>query len=230
MKKSLEITKRYYGKNYKKIHYTGLLGRFTNFYHSAIEKGHDNNQNFEFVLEIGAGDGEHLRFVSHSFQKYYLLDPYPGETLKDLVKSRKNLKLISAFADDIPLRDSSIDRLICTCVLLHVSDIEQTLIELRRVVKHEGILDLYLPMDPGILYRAIRHITSHQKIAKQMQQDMLTTKYLWANEHKNGFLTVKAMLDYTFQHDKVKYVRYPFRFLSWNFGLFAIVKIKIDKE
>ena len=222
------ISGEYYKTYYKAIHYKGSLGKFTHFYHRALEKGRVIP--YLTVLEVGSGDGEHLKFVTHEFERYFLLEPYPGKNHSNFVKSNQKLKSLKAFAENIPLKNSSVDRIISTCVLSHVSDVNKVLLELRRVAKPGAILDLYLPMDPGMLYRYIRHLTSHRKTARNMGNSMLSVKYLWANEHKNHFLGIKSSIRYIFQNDQIKFSRYPFPWFSWNFNLFSVVKIIISDE
>ena len=139
-------------------------------------------------------------------------------------------QVLKASAEKIPLPDSQVDRVIASCVLLHVNDVRKTLEEIRRVAAHEALISLYLPMDPGFVYRAIRHFASHRKTAKKMQKSMKTVKFLWANEHKNHFLAVKSNIDYIFSSDFVKYKRFPLPFMSWNFNIYTVVTIKVRKK
>ena len=62
------LSQKYYLGCYKSIHYKGLLGAFTRKYHYKLEKG--RTKEFSSTLEIGAGSGEHLRYVNHKFEKY----------------------------------------------------------------------------------------------------------------------------------------------------------------
>ena len=64
----------YYEKYYEKVHYRGLQGKFTRNYHTRLEKDFDGNAYFARVLEIGAGQGEHLNFVKHKYDLYVLTD------------------------------------------------------------------------------------------------------------------------------------------------------------
>ena len=164
------LSQKYYLGCYKSIHYKGLLGAFTRKYHYKLEKG--RTKEFSSTLEIGAGSGEHLSYVKHKFEKYYLLDPYPGDDLLSLASRDHKLEILTAFAEEIPLQNSSVDRIICTCVLLHVDSVNKSLSEFRRVAKPGAVLDLYLPMDPGMFYRYVRHFTSHMKTSKKMGTSM----------------------------------------------------------
>jgi phosphatidylethanolamine/phosphatidyl-N-methylethanolamine N-methyltransferase len=222
----------YYKKDYTNIHYQGLLGGFTGLYHRLIELTSDNRLGGE-ILEIGAGEGEHLKYVNPNFSKYILSD----------ISVRKNLDLdrkiasyaalgievlqIEADAANLPFGDATFDRIISTCVLLHMNDPQAALREMRRVAKPGGLVSIYLPCDPGAVYRWVRHFGSHLKQARKSKSTLSTVKYLWALEHRNHFLSISLMIKECFGRDNVKTFRYPIQWLSWNFNFFVILQIRI---
>ena len=225
-----DLLRLYYQNTYETIHYSGILGMFTGRYHLALEDGIPEDSVNAQILEIGAGSGEHIPYVLNKPRRYYLLDPYPGEKIMKLAEVDSTFQVLKASAENIPLADSQVDRVIASCVLLHVDDVRQTLEEIRRVSANGALIRIYLPMDPGLIYRAIRHLVSHRKTAKKMRKPMKAVKFIWANEHRNHFLAVKSNIDYIFSEDDVKYKRYPLPFMSWNFNIYAIVTIKVSKK
>lgn len=49
-----------------------------------------------------------------------------------------NLRMLPAVAENLPLPDSSVDAVVSTCTLCTVADVQQTLSEVKRVLKAEG--------------------------------------------------------------------------------------------
>ena len=224
---------KYYRDYYKDIHYRGALGAYTNLYHKLLEKHCSPKNHFSNVIEIGGGTGEHLRFVKHSFDSYTLLDLNENIDLVETLKANRGFNKVNFLRGDarkIPREGDSFDRAIATCVLLHIPNAEEALLELRRITKNGGLIDLYMPCDPGMLYRWIRHWTSHLKQKKSMNLSWGEVKHLWALEHRNHYLGVLSMCREIFKNDKIIIQRFPFPYFSWNFNLFSIIRITVIKN
>ncbi len=222
----------YYGGQYSKNHYTGLLGVFTNNYHSLLEKSHKQNVKFESVLEIGGGTGEHLRYVRHEFDKYTIVDVSEIAEENLVIPthiSSKKVEFVLGDASTLPLENNLFDRVIVTCVLHHIPNLESAALEIKRVAKNGAILDFYVPCDPGMVYRWARHWTSHLKQRKLMGLSWSEVKYLWATEHRNHYLGIMFTLREVFAEDKILIQRFPVPFFSWNFNLFSMVRIQVAK-
>ena len=48
---------------------SNLLSRMVRLSHKTLEK-YTKNQEYKIVLELGAGTGQHFRYVQHKFDKY----------------------------------------------------------------------------------------------------------------------------------------------------------------
>lgn len=224
-----ELNSQYYERYYSNLHYKGLLGIFTNGYHKKIENKLDSRSTFTSVLEIGGGGGEHLRYVEHNFSSYILLDIVENkDRLKHLASDprSKKIKFILADASEMPFSDATFDRVIATCVLHHIPNLETALKEIRRVSKKDATIDLYVPCDPGMLYRWIRHWTSHFKQKRSMGVNWRKVKFLWATEHRNHYLSIQAMCKEIFAENYMAIQRYPLKYASWNFNLFTVIRIR----
>ncbi|KAL3823954.1 hypothetical protein ACJIZ3_019983 [Penstemon smallii] len=98
------------------------------------------------ILEIGIGTGPNF--------KYYA--DYPGANVLGVDPNRKmekyalaaaeaaglqpsNFKFVQAVAEALPLNDASVDAVVGTLVLCSVKDVDQTLQEVKRVLKPGGI-------------------------------------------------------------------------------------------
>lgn len=199
-----------------------MLGLFTNFYHIILEQKQDKF--YENILEIGAGNGEHLKYVKSNYTSYILLDlKFKSDVKKNLRKVHPNIKFVESSVEEMPFANAVFDRIIITCVLHHVINVDRTVCEIVRVLKPGGQVNIYLPCDPGMLYRWIRHFGSHIKHAKISRNNLKTIKFLWANEHRNNFLSILSILKY-YMPTNLSIKSFPFPFLSWNFNLFKIIK------
>ncbi|TDX31659.1 methyltransferase family protein [Modicisalibacter xianhensis] len=94
------------------------------------------------VLELGFGSGLNLPFYDVTkVQQLYALEPEEG--MLELARARIDpvplpVEVLQAGAEQIPLPDQSVDTILCTWTLCTIPDIEQALVEARRVLKPGG--------------------------------------------------------------------------------------------
>ncbi len=222
----------YYQKYYSRAHYRGVLGVFTNAYHKSLEKGAIKADK---ILEVGAGEGEHLNFVKHEYLEYFMTDiEIRGKKLPKIrVQEAKHLGTIhqeEVDAENLPYLNGEFHRLISTCLLHHLSNPNKALEEWRRVVSNGGQISIYLPHDPGLVYRWIRHWFSHYKIKQINKSTMKEVKCLWSLEHRNHYLSLYYMISKVFENDTVVKRNYPIPWLSWNLDLYSVFQITISKS
>ena len=53
--------------------YSGLMGFFMNHCHKQLEK-FDFPKNISKVLEIGAGNAPHYKFINHNYDEYHIAE------------------------------------------------------------------------------------------------------------------------------------------------------------
>lgn len=166
--------------------------------HRLTEKRFQDHEHFTKVLEIGAGTGEHLGFVRHTFDQYFLsdLDAKTLEVAKGKLHDKFGNKLTfeSQSGEELNYADNSFDRLIATHVLEHIYRPHLALKEWARVVKHGGILSILIPTDPGLAWRLGRHLGPRKNaIAQGIAYD-----YVMAREHVNSCSNLIALLRHYF--------------------------------
>jgi SAM-dependent methyltransferase len=83
------------------------------------------------VLEIGAGTGLNARHYPHGVDVVYT-EPDPAMALR--------VPVVAAAAEELPFDDGSFDTVVSTLVLCSVSDLEQAIAEIRRVLASDGRL------------------------------------------------------------------------------------------
>ena len=194
--------------------------------HRSMEQNHRENVHFESVLEIGANRGEHLGYVRHSFDSYFLTDiqAYDRSVLPS-TEIRSGLVFQKEDATHLTFKDQIFNRVLCSCVLHHVSDAESALTELRRVLKNGGSADIFLSSDPGFLFRLGRYIGPVRE-AKKLGLDGVK-RLVDARDHRNHVAGLTRLIRHVFRDDMISEKSYPVRYMSWNLSfwkMFHIVK------
>ena len=102
------------------------------------------HQAYGNILEIGIGTGNNIPFYDKSkVSKIIGLDPSESLSKIAKIKSKEyNLKIehLKNYAEDIDLKDESIDSVLITYTLCSIENEEKSLSEIKRVLKPDGIL------------------------------------------------------------------------------------------
>lgn len=97
------------------------------------------------VVEIGAGTGANLDAYGAGVRDLTLLEPSApmADRLRDRVAAdARDIEIVSAPAEALPLPDASVDAVVSTLVLCTVGDLDRTLAEVERVLRPGGRLAL----------------------------------------------------------------------------------------
>lgn len=196
--------------------------------HKLVEKPFDDQAHFGRVLEVGAGTGEHLPFVRHSFDEYTLtdLDPKTLEVAKTKLAGINNQKVIfeAQTGSKLAYPDNTFDRVVATHVLEHIYQPHLALKEWRRVLKHGGVISILIPTDPGIAWRLGRHLGPRKNaIAQGIKYD-----YAMAREHVNPCNNLIAILRHYFPGSNEGW--WPFPIPSIDLNLFFSFNATVDKR
>jgi ubiquinone/menaquinone biosynthesis C-methylase UbiE len=196
--------------------------------HRLVERGFQERCHFSKVLEIGAGTGEHIDFVRHTFDQYVLSD-IDAKTL--IVAERKlnhrfanRLMYETQSAVDLSYADNSFDRLIATHILEHIYQPHLALKEWRRVLKHGGVLSILIPTDPGLAWRLGRHLGPRKNAIVQG----IAYDYVMAREHVNSCNNLIAILRHYFPEAKEAW--WPLSVSSIDLNLFFAFHAIVSKE
>jgi ubiquinone/menaquinone biosynthesis C-methylase UbiE len=225
-------SREWYNEYYSKICYSAQAGSIANkLIHRAIELPFHTNLGAR-ILEVGANQGEHLPFVADDFD-FYLLTDINSKPFENNAKNESSLtqlieeKRIGFQVSDVeklPHDDCSFDRVIATCLLLHVMKPLDALQEMRRVTKVGGHYSILLPHDPGAFYRMARKMTSLRKAKKHAVLDQ--AKLVHALEHRNHFLSIKTLIEHVSNIDKIVENRFPFFLPGYDMNLFSVFHVK----
>jgi len=118
------------------------------------------------ALDLGCGTGFLSNLLAQNFPKVTAIDP----DKRSVEKARNfykmpNLEFRQGEAETIPLADNSIDFLLCSEVLEHVNDLEETLHEIKRVCKPNSKFFITVPSIDGLFgnfFLEIGHSDSNQ--------------------------------------------------------------------
>ncbi|XP_002522459.2 putative methyltransferase-like protein 7A [Ricinus communis] len=120
------------------------------------------------VLEIGIGTGPNLKYYGNDDDvEVFGVDPN-GKMVKYAQKAAEaaglppaNFKFIQAVGEAIPLSDASVDAVVGTLVLCSVTNVDQTLQEVKRVLR------------PGGLYLFVEHVAAKEGTFLRFVQNLL---------------------------------------------------------
>lgn len=206
---------------------SGASSWATRIIHKATEKEFKSNNNHN-ILEIGGGEGFHVPYVFPDFRKYTIVDTLsrPLDTFAQKLCVQNKLLQITGEASNLQLPNDEYDRVILMCVLHHVQSIQESLKEARRVCKPGGIVLIYLPCDPGFIYRCLRLIFTF----RPSQKLGINYKIINAFEHRNHVSSIITIVKHIFFADTVVSKWRPIPIKTWNFNLFVVLKITKNNQ
>jgi ubiquinone/menaquinone biosynthesis C-methylase UbiE len=188
--------------------------------HQQIEGNYAKNFS-EKVLEIGGGGGEHLDFIQHGFNEYFLTDikmPVINGTWKDDV--RINCRVENA--ERLTFKDESFDRVISTCLLHHVEQPKKVFEEILRVLKPKGVATIFMPCDPGLAVRILRALTTARSAKKNGFKGY---NLMISREHRNHVGSLRQRARFVFRNRKLNVGYFPLYTPSWNLNGYLIIHI-----
>lgn len=210
---------------YNDCYYSGLLGRGWSIAHSALERPFDSSKHFSVVLELGAGQGQHLAYVQHQFNRYLMTDISPSllpTSKRDGVESMR----VDA-ADLSPFASNSVDRLIATCLLAHLPQPLEALKEWRRVVQPNGWLSIYVAVEPSLVNRMLRETFIWPRSRRFGAQD---PELLMWTQHMVHYSALRTFLFRVFVGDSIIRYRFPTRLVPWNLAFFEVWHIQLNDK
>jgi SAM-dependent methyltransferase len=194
--------------------------------HSTLEKAWGKGDRFKKVLEVGAGNGEHLDFVQHDFDQYIMLDLRKID-LGSKWNSDLRIKTIEGNAESLPFETGEFDRVISTCLLHHVERPELVLLEIERVLSLEGTATIFLSCDPGLAVRTLRKLTVARSAKKKGFHGY---NLMISRDHRNHFGSLLEMARFVFRERNFKVKYYPFGIKSWNLNGYVVITVGSSRK
>jgi SAM-dependent methyltransferase len=215
----------YYKENYSKVFSSGKVGGVWRIIHIQMEKPF-RKANSSLVLEIGAGAGEHITFVKDNFSEYFQTDI---DTTNLTFSKNWGGGVVTQQQDATKLTylDSTFERSIVTCVLVHLFEPELAISELKRVTKNNGYISIYVPCEPGLVLRLAQKYITERKMKKL---GIVNPRSLHFTEHRGNFYSLDFFIRDTFSGSKIERKFYPFRLPFMNLNLYAVYQIRLLKS
>jgi len=194
--------------------------------HRAMERPYRKNDKYQDVIEVGAGTGNHFGFVRHAFTQYTLTDLREASVEKAKASFANDPRVTCSVADaqDLPYDDQSFDRLIATCVLIHLPQPERALIEWRRVVRTNGIVTIYVPNE-GPLLHLVRDWTSTRIVYRSTS--FRGYDLALAREHPNRSQALDLLIAHTFRKDRLIRAGWPVHSSPRACRLFTVYQARV---
>ena len=206
---------------YRSHAYTGLMGFFMNHCHKQLENIRLPKK-MSKVLEIGAGDSPHCKYLKHDFDEYHIIETSDYA----LENKEQNEKIMKKKYDGvtIPYPNKTFDRIIISHCLEHIPFPEKFLLQMMDKLKDGGILSISLPADPGLLFRLGRLYLKLFSIKKNYKISSEEFDYMNATEHINSIFTLRSLIKFHFS-GKIKEFYLPFKIKLIDLNLFYNVHI-----
>lgn len=215
----------WYLKKYRTVFETGAFGFVHRQMHRQIETYSQLSEVRNRVLELGAWGDQHRAHVNHTYSQYYLLDILFPRELRALEEN--GVFQLGADAQSLPFPRAYFDRLVASCLIMHMRRPEDVLAEWRRVVKPGGRLTIYVHNDPGLLLRATRVFVKKKGAREMSWNDYNLLQY---GQHAVSYPAVMTFIEFVFSGHKIRRRQYPFPWFSWNLNWFTVVDILIAPD
>lgn len=154
------------------------------------------------TLEIGAGLGAHAAFEDLTHQDYFLME-YREDFCKELRKKFNPEKVVCGdIQKQLPFPAQKFDRVVAIHVLEHLPDLPKALVEIKRLMKHDGVFDIVLPCEGGLAYTLARKISAERMFRKRFKMDYGP---IIKNEHVSTYQEIVTELKKHFRFQSSQY-------------------------
>lgn len=221
----------YYDKFYSRVHSGSSTGIAASLMHGQLERNRGSEAEFPLVLELGAGDLQHFHHVKHGYDLYVASDIRPMLQHRDWLKVAQGDRrhaLCQFDALHIPFGDETFDRVVATCLILHLGETEGALHEWMRVLKPEGVLDFLLPCEPGLMLEIYRALFTRRRARKLGVENFDLINALDHRTYTQSVLEIVSALSSEYSAD-ISWRPFPF-LKSWQFNLQCVISLRKVNE
>jgi ubiquinone/menaquinone biosynthesis C-methylase UbiE len=159
----------------------GIINKFN---HQYVVK--NAPKKFLKTIEVGAGDGEHLKYEKLSasqIKNYYSID-----IRQNMISAlQEKFPEVNSFVADcqtkLAFEDNYFDRVLAIHVLEHLPNLPEAIKEVYRICnKKTGIFSVVIPCEGSLAYSLARKISAQRIFEKRYKQSY---KWLIEREHLN---------------------------------------------
>lgn len=216
-------TERYYSELYSTVQRGGVQGWGNSLADKALER-YWTRSDARRILEVGSSSGQHLAWsASRDHDLYVCLDIEPHASRvssghSKVVAAFPHLCFVQADVQFLPFPGNSFDRVVSTCLLHHLPNVEGALREVRRVLRPGAEFGVVFPTDPGMVNRAIKRVVTYPSMRRL---GVSNPRLLYAREHPNQVASIIELLREVFRHDVYRLRYHPLPLPTWNINLYV---------
>lgn len=205
------LVDHYYQKYYKEVH-SNLQSNTRFSFHFQLESAYSQLESFPIVLELGAGNSSHVKFLKHAYEIYLLTDiraiedTATPEIESGLIPQQPGIYKSKADARALTYSDNSIDRILTGCLLLHLDEPVDALEEWLRVLKIGGVIDTVIPNDQSLLVWLYQSLYSRRKSRKLGFRDFDLVN---AFEHHSYYKRIFHLVNAAFPIEHLEFHHHP---------------------
>ena len=190
--------------------------------HEYLEGPFPSNRDMS-LLELGAGKGEHFRYVTNDFDEYVMVDLFEKPTEAEWEGDSRVSWHVGDICDVGLFSGRHFDRVIMTCVLHHLESPLRGLLNIERLVAPGGTFSLYLPTDPGLLSRLARAAFITPKAEANGFKDY---ELVNAREHRNHYWGLRTEIENVFKSWTFRTLFWPTSIPVADINAFSILQIR----
>jgi SAM-dependent methyltransferase len=167
-------------------------------------------QDFSRTLEIGAGNGEHLRYErlsKHQEANYYAVEIRPNIADELRIQCPQINVFVADCQERMDFKDGFFDRIQAIHVLEHLPNLPAAVREMHRLCsQNNGVLSIVLPCEGSLAYSLARKVSAQRIFERRYGQS-----YAWfiEREHINSPAEIFEELSRCFHLVSSRY--FPFR-------------------
>jgi SAM-dependent methyltransferase len=159
----------------------GIVDRFNHKY--AVK---DAPANFSRTLEIGAGNGEHLKYEKLNAEQkanYFAVDIRENMVAELRAQSPEVNAIVGDCQGVMDFEDGYFDRILAIHVLEHLPNLPAAVREMHRLCdKERGVLSIVIPCEGSLAYSIARKISAQRVFEARYKQSY---RWLIEREHIN---------------------------------------------
>ena len=227
------IVDGYYENFYKRVHGSGGVGKLESWMHKALES---DAQPSKRLLEVGAGNFEHLPFIASQVDTYVAVDPrVPDQEdldrwrvkvidVTEVATATSGRFFVKSTVEEFGSHDvGRFDRIVATCVLLHLDDPASTMTTLLDLMEESGAqMRLLLPTEPSWLVNSWRTLMTRRRSKKLGFEHFDLVN---AIDHQNYSQRITTLSRYVFANENWRRDSKPFASPFDILTPFSIIKV-----
>jgi ubiquinone/menaquinone biosynthesis C-methylase UbiE len=159
------------------------------------------------ILEIGGGGGEHIAFEKNVSSENYVVVDVETQFL-DILRKQFDVAILAADGCSLPLKTASFSTIISTSVFEHVDQLENMLLEIKRVLTQDGDLLVIVPTNGSLIIEAYKLFISYPFMR---YNGIKKPDHIWNYVNVNSFKRINALLHIHFTSIRKQSI--PFKML-----------------